>query len=150
MQFTYRPDGAEAKVWEFKPNKLMSPESEAIERLTGWTFPEWQEYLDRGSVRAFHALLYVFMKRDIPTLKYDEVQFSMSEVELDLDQGEKDEIVARLRERAAAGEMLTEGEAAVLSVLGGDTVIDVAPDAPATAGGEDAVDDDEGKGPGTD
>lgn len=151
MQFTYTPDGVapeDAKVWEFTPGKLMSPEAEAIERLTGMTFAEWQRNLDRGSVVAFHALLYIFLKRADPTLRYEQVVFSMSEVVLDLDDREKADIVANLRAKDGP---LTETEAALLEALAGDIGdIEVVPDDEAQVGDEGEHADDEGKAPGTD
>ena len=49
--------------------RLLSPEAEAIERHTGWTFEEWQAQLGRGSMLAHHGLLFVLLKRSRPTLR---------------------------------------------------------------------------------
>ena len=84
-KFVYSPEGAEPRSWEFDPTKLMSPECMAIEKLTGLTYAEWLGAVERGSMGAIHALLFVLMKRDNPTLEADQVQFSLSEVEMQAD-----------------------------------------------------------------
>lgn len=84
-RFVYTKEGETPKSWEFDPNKLLSPEAETIERNTGWTFGEWLDKLGAGSVLATHALLHVFLKRDIPPLQFNQVEFSMSEIDMELD-----------------------------------------------------------------
>src|SRR5207342_875621 len=59
--------------------------AELIERETDWTFGEWLEKLGKGSMLAFHALLFVFLKREYPKMRWDEVQFTLSEVDLELE-----------------------------------------------------------------
>lgn len=97
MQFTYSPDGAdEPEVWDFSPDKIMNPEAEAIERQTGLTFAEWQDKLLSGSMIATHGLLWVLLKRETPTLKYDQVVFATGEVSLNFTPVERAEIIAGL------------------------------------------------------
>lgn len=96
MQFVYKPEGAVPKKWDFDPSKLMSPEAEAIERHTKMTYGEWADAVDRGSILALHGLLFVMLKREQPTLKWDEVQFSISEVGLEFSDEETAEQIANL------------------------------------------------------
>lgn len=105
MQFVYKPEGADPKAWEFRPEKLMSPEAEAIERLTKMTFGEWTRAVRGGSMLALHGLLYVMLKREYPTLKWDEVQFSLSEVDFELTDEETAELRTELEAKDAAGEL---------------------------------------------
>lgn len=104
MRFTYKPEGVEPKVWDYKPEKLMNVEAEEIERLTGMTYGEFKDALTKESMRATRALLFVFLKREQPTLKFDQVAFSQSEVALDFDEQEKaalrDEILAKIKSGA--------------------------------------------------
>ena len=116
MQFVYKPEGAEPKKWEFDPDRLLSPEAVAIERLTKLTFAEWTDAVQRGSVLALHALLYVMLKRDIPTLKPGEVEFSMSEVDFELDDDETARVIAALEEQEASSG-LSPQDAATLELL---------------------------------
>lgn len=85
MYFIYKPEGAEPKRWKFDPTKLMSPEAEAIERLCGMTFGEWVDAVGRTSITALHGLLYVMLKREQPTLTYDQVQFCLDDIDLELE-----------------------------------------------------------------
>lgn len=73
MIFTYTPEGAEERRWDFEPSKLMSVEAEAIERQTGWTYHEFGTKLGKGSIIAKRALLWVLLKRENPPLLYSQV-----------------------------------------------------------------------------
>jgi hypothetical protein len=114
MKVVYAPEGAEPRTWEFKPEKLMSPECIAIERLTGMRYAEWKAELFQGSITAQHALLWVLLKRQAPTLRADQVEFSESELSLDLDDDEARQLIERMR-AAAAGRELTDDERAGLA-----------------------------------
>lgn len=114
MQFVFKPEGAKPKSWTFVPGKLMNVESEKIEELTGWTYAEFGQQLMTGSTRAYHALLYIFLKREIPTIKYDEVVFAYDDIDLDLDANERRDIIARMRE---AGDDLDPEQRAFLETL---------------------------------
>jgi hypothetical protein len=117
MQFVYKPEGIDPKKWDFAPEKLMNPESEAIERVTKMTFGEWADAVTRGSVTAIHALLWVLLKRADPTLTYDAVQFSLSEVDFELTDEESAEMKTVLEAKVANGEELSPGDAALLAKL---------------------------------
>jgi hypothetical protein len=128
MQFVYKPEGAEPKRWPFDADKLMSPEAEAIERHTKMTYGEWTDAVTRGSVLALHGLLYVLLKRSIPTLKWDEVQFNLTELDFELDDQETADTIAALE----AKDELSAGEEQTLAQLREQ----VGPAAEATVPGE--------------
>lgn len=131
MQFNYQPEGTETpRTWEYDPHKLMSPEAEAIERLTDMTFGEWQVAVQRDSIRALHALLFVLLRRDDKTLKYDQVQFSMSEVRFTFGVEERTRIRDGLRASKLAGE-LDENGLQYLAELEADVDLPDPPAAPA-------------------
>ncbi len=82
MKLRYAPEGVAPREWEFDPLKLMSPECMVLEKLTGMDYAtEFTSAVSRGNMSAIHALLYVYLKRSHPTLKADEVQFSLSEID---------------------------------------------------------------------
>lgn len=116
MRITYTPEGAEPQVFEFKPGKLMSPEAEAIERHTGMTYKGFTDALGETSMLATHALLWVFLKRKDPTLKYDAVQFCMDEIDFGLDDDEATEAITELHRRQG-DRPLTDDEAVALKML---------------------------------
>lgn len=100
MKFSYKPEGAdEPRVWDFDPSHMKSSEMMAVERLTGMTWAEWIDACARGSMIAVHALLYVLLKRDMPSLKPDEVEFELDEV--DITGGDEPAPKARASKKAA-------------------------------------------------
>lgn len=103
MIFTYKPEGGEVQTWRITTGRLLSPEMEAIERVTETFYPQWNQSLLNGSVSAARALLWVLRKRENPTLKYDEVQFTYDEFDLEYDLDEKAAIVADYDAAMAAG-----------------------------------------------
>lgn len=103
MLFTYKPEGAEPRVWQIKAGQLLSPEMEAIERVTGTFYPQWSESLLNGSASAARALLWVLLKRENPTLRFDDVVFAYDDFDLDYDLDEKAEIVEAYDAAIAAG-----------------------------------------------
>lgn len=86
MKFVYKPEGADPRSWDFDPDKMLSAEMMAVERLTGMTWREWIDACARGSITAIHALLYVFLKRSTPTLQPDQVEFSIAEIDFEDDE----------------------------------------------------------------
>lgn len=95
-KFTYKPEGAEPKTWDFSFGKFMSPERIVIEKLTGLGWAEFQHALGRDSTIAIHALLYVLLKRENPTLTPDQVQFCDDDVEGGPTTAEAQEMLADL------------------------------------------------------
>lgn len=113
MKFRYAPAGADPQEWEYEPGKLMSPEAEAIERHTGLTFPEWINAVGKGSMLAIHGLLFVLLKRENPTLKWDQVQFAFDDYDFVYDATETAHAIAKLE----AQPELTDDEADMLEAL---------------------------------
>ena len=50
-----------------------------LERAFGGTFKEWSEAMGAGSILALTSLVYVVMRRTNPTLKFDDVEFSLGD-----------------------------------------------------------------------
>ena len=88
MFLTYRPAEGDEQKWTFKPGKLSSKEAEAIEKRTGWTFEEFGQQLLKGSTLARRALLWTFQRRTHHTIKFEDIDFLMDEVKLEMDKGE--------------------------------------------------------------
>ena len=112
-RLTYTPEGADPKVWDFAFGRLLSPERIAIEKKTGLGWQEVQRgfFDNRGSV--IHALLYVLLKRDIPTLRPDELQFCDDEIGLDLTDTEAAEALEALKAKGS----LTDDESDAFAEL---------------------------------
>lgn len=88
MRVIYAPEGGERRTWNYEPQRMLSSEVEAIERVTGWTWQEFGEKFMAGSVMAQHALLWALMRRDNRRLKYSDVTFAMDEFQIDFDDDE--------------------------------------------------------------
>jgi hypothetical protein len=101
LKVIYTPEGADPREWDFDPGKMHDVEAIEIEKRTGLTYVEFGERFLKGSILARKALLFVLMKRTIPTLKWDELQFTISEVEVNFDAEEKAQIVGALQKKAS-------------------------------------------------
>lgn len=106
MWFVYRPESGEREEWWFDPNKTRSQEAEAIERRTGWDWAEFGQHLMSGSVLARRALLWTFQKRVHHTLRFEDVDFAVGEVELEYSADE----LEHLRDAVAEQSHLTRAE----------------------------------------
>ncbi|MFJ4785513.1 hypothetical protein [Streptomyces sp. NPDC088794] len=98
MYLVYTPEGSEEpKRWKYHPNKLLTPERELIEKLTSKNFTEFTVDVQKGNSRCRRALLFIFLKREHPTLKFDDVAFQWNELTLEHSKGE----LLLMRESAA-------------------------------------------------
>jgi hypothetical protein len=82
---------------EFKPNKMMSTEAEAIEGVTQMTFVQWGQALLNGNALCGRALVWVLLKRQNTNLRFKHVDFPIDELSVELDDEEKAKIRAELR-----------------------------------------------------
>lgn len=97
MFLTYQPEGSdEPQRWRYDPKKLMSPEQEALERYSGKDFTEFTQLVLKGNARCRRALLWVFLKRDHPGVKFDDVSFVWDELDLQYSKSE----LAEMRDNA--------------------------------------------------
>lgn len=128
MYLTYKPADGEPQQWSFQPAKMKAHEAEAIEKKTGWDWGEFGEHLLKGSVLARRALLWTFLRRLHPVLRFEDVDFAVDELTLELDRAE---LVAQ-REQLSKLDILAGPEkAAALAVL--DEQIGQAPEEPGKA-----------------
>lgn len=89
MFLVYKPEGSEEpKRWKYQPKKLMSPERELLEKLTSKNFTEFTVDVQKGNSRCRRALLFIYLKREHPALKFDDVDFAWDELTLEHSKGE--------------------------------------------------------------
>ncbi len=89
MYLVYKPEGTEEpQRWKYQPKKLMSAEREMLERYTGRNFSEFTVDVQKGNAKCRRALLYLYLKRGHPTLKFDDVDFAWDELTLEHSKGE--------------------------------------------------------------
>ncbi|MFC5946595.1 hypothetical protein, partial [Micromonospora harpali] len=105
MYFVYKPEGSsEWQKWKFEPEKLLSPEAEAIERKTGLDFGEFVQKA-RFNMRCRRALLWVLLKREHPRLTFEDVQISMEQTDFRFTRAEYDEMRAKAHEQFDGAEL---------------------------------------------
>lgn len=131
MLLIYRPEGAEERQWPFHPDKLMSSEAEALEKVTGLTYSEFGMELVKGSARSRRALLWVMMKRENPTLRLNQIDPPVGSIGLDF---ETHELALMRKEVESDTDMSDDDRATILEELDkqiGDGDVD-GPKAPAS------------------
>lgn len=118
MIVTYTPADGEKKEWRFEPRKLMSPEAEAIEKVTRWTFQEFSSKFLAGSMLAYRAVVWIMLKRENPPLRFDDVSICLDDVWVSFD----DQETAQVREALLADPDLDpEQRQNLIDILGEDT-----------------------------
>ncbi|GAA4676900.1 hypothetical protein GCM10023347_34080 [Streptomyces chumphonensis] len=108
MKVTYSPEGGDTQVFDYNPNKLMSAEREALEKRTGKAFKSFAMDVLRGDALCRRALLHVLLKRDHPTIRFDDVDFCWDELTVEMTRGEIELAVERMRSKGG-DEDLIEG-----------------------------------------
>ncbi len=73
MIVTYAPEGGAAQRWEFNPQRVRASEAEAIEKRAGETWDAWLVGVQSGSMKARRVLLWHMLRRDHPTVRYEDV-----------------------------------------------------------------------------
>jgi hypothetical protein len=89
VYLVYKPEGSEEpQRWRYNPKKLMSAEREMLERRTGKNFTEFTIDVQKGNSQCRRALLFMYLKRDHPGVKYEDVDFAWEELTLEHSKGE--------------------------------------------------------------
>ncbi|MFD4551418.1 hypothetical protein [Streptomyces sp. NPDC058466] len=84
MYLVYKPDGQEEPTrYKYQPQKLMSAEREMLERRTERNFSEFHEGVMKGNSLCRRALLFMYTKREHPTVKWDDVDFAWDELDIE-------------------------------------------------------------------
>jgi hypothetical protein len=65
-----------------------------IEKVTGGTFGDWSTLLEKGSMLALTAMVWIIQRRDNPQLKFSEVNFEIGSLEIEDEEAEKAEKAA--------------------------------------------------------
>ncbi|MGP4084180.1 hypothetical protein [Streptomyces sp. KR55] len=89
MYLVYKPEGSdEPKRWRYQPKKLMSAEREMLERRTDRNFTQFTQDVVKGNSQCRRALLFMYLKREHPTIRYEDVDFAWDELTLEHSKGE--------------------------------------------------------------
>lgn len=88
MYLTYTPADGDPQRWKYNPRKLLTAERETLERVTDRHFTAFTGDVLQGNALCRRALLWVFLKRAHPTLRFADVDFAWDEVKLEFSRQE--------------------------------------------------------------
>lgn len=77
--------------YEFQSDRMTNLECMAIEDQLGITVGEWQDLLNRRSMRATTALVWTLRRREEPDLKFEDVVFNPASIDFDSSDEESEE-----------------------------------------------------------
>lgn len=98
MYLIHQPEGSEEPTrYKYNPRKLMSSEREMLERRTGKDFTDFTQSVLSGNALCRRALLFMFVKRDHPVTKFEDVDFAWDELQLEYSKQE----LLKMREATA-------------------------------------------------
>lgn len=105
MYLVYSPEGSEEPTrWKYNPRRMMSAEREWIERRTDRNWSEFTKDVVQGSSLCRRALLFTFLKRDHPGVRWDDVDFAWDELKLEYSKAELIEMRASVAESVSGDE----------------------------------------------
>lgn len=105
MYLVYQPEGSdEPKRWDYNPRKIMSAEREALEKRTGRDFSDFTQAVIKGNSQCRRALLHMFLKREHPGVRYEDVDFAWDELTLEQTRAELIYVREQAAEHASADE----------------------------------------------
>jgi hypothetical protein len=100
VYLVYHPEGDEAEQrWAYDPLKLRATEREMLERQTGENFTEFTGKVLQGNARCRRALLFLFLRREHPRVKFDDVDFGWDELRLEYSRQELGQMREQVAER---------------------------------------------------
>lgn len=129
MFLIYKPEGQPEQRWHYQPGRVHSGEMILLERETGLKYgQEFKQALMQGGTLARQGLLWLFLHRDHPSLRFADVGFFDDELVLEQD---KDELSAEIEALEDMGGVPEDQRAAGLAILRAQRA--TAPDAPGKA-----------------
>ncbi|WP_374457710.1 hypothetical protein [Nocardioides sp.] len=135
-KITYKPEGAEPRVWTISFGRFMSAERIVIERETGMTWAQVKGRLFMEDTAVTRAFLFVLLKREISDLKINQVEFCEDDYELDATAEERAQAIEALEARTGD---LSDDELNALEELRREQAADLdAPKEPASTSSSDS------------
>lgn len=123
MLLTWSPEGTAPQEFVFRPEKLLSPEAELIERIGGDDWDNYEEFgaqFFKGKRRALRAALWIMLRRhpsdDLPK-RFSDFHVGVYDVTVDYDPEEKEILRRKFREDRDIDD---EQRTLILAMLGDD------------------------------
>lgn len=110
LKVTYKPEGVEPKVWRIDPKRdVKASEYIAVQKVSGIRGVEpLMEGLAVTDMLATKALLWLLLKREMSTLSWDMLDFTLEEIEIS-DDMDPSEVRRRLEALEAQGILTDAG-----------------------------------------
>ena len=109
MYLVHTPEGGDEKRWEYNPRKLRATEREMLEAKSGKNFTEFTGLVLQGNSLCRRALLFLFLRREHPRIRWDDVDFGWDELTLEYSRQE----LRQMREQVAERMTGTDRDAAL-------------------------------------
>lgn len=104
MYLVYQPEGADEQRWEYNPRKLKATEREMLEKRTERNFSQFTQDCLQGNSLCRRALLFLFLRREHPRIRWDDVDFMWDELRLEYSRGELSQMRDQVAEQATGGD----------------------------------------------
>jgi len=105
MFLIYTPADGEPQKMKYLPNRMLSPETEAMERVTGKNFTQITQEILAGNATCRRALLWVLLKRQHPTLKFSDVSFAWEEISLQYSRQEYARMISQAKDNLTGDDL---------------------------------------------
>lgn len=106
MYLVYEPEGAEEPTrFKYNPKKLMSVEREMLERRTDRNFSKFTADVMEGNSLCRRALLFLFLKREHPGTRFEDVDFAWDELRLEYSKSEYQQMREAMQQSLTGGEL---------------------------------------------
>jgi hypothetical protein len=114
IKVTYKPEGVEPRMWTVDLKRdVRASEYIAMQKVSGLSGMEaLGEGLSCSDVVAIKALLWLLLKRDMSTLSWDSLDFTLAEIDIDTDD-EPGELRRKLELLEARGDLSDAGRRAL-------------------------------------
>jgi hypothetical protein len=100
-----------------KVQKMLSTEAEDIEKVTEMSFVQWGQALLNGNALCGRALVWTLLRRENRNLRFRNVNFTMDELSVELDDEEKQKLREELKKN---DDLSPEDKREILLALGED------------------------------
>lgn len=117
FKFTHKPEGVEPekwRTWEVDPEKIRASEYIAVKRASGGVIDgplSLGEGLARVDMEVIKGLLWLLRKRDMSTLSWDSIDFTLDEIDIEQESDETPgQLRARLEDARATGDISEAGQ----------------------------------------
>lgn len=126
MKITYVPIDGEKREFIFRPGELTNLEAELIEIQGGEIWDSYEEFgrlFMNGNMRAYRAALWVCLRREQPRLKFNDLSFRVDQLNVELEEDERDRIVAAIADDIDIEEEQREALLSILAEGGQDQMV---------------------------